>query len=219
MLSRFVSTRKRPRLRAAAAKALVIALAASALGAAGCGGAAQGGAEDATSSTSSTSAAKAPTPPPKAAPGHLLREDVDQALVRGPAWILRRVVPAAVMQDGAFVGWQLDAMPEEWAGIAIQPGDIVTRVNGVTLERPTDLWKAWVALTVAPELRISYLRGEEAKELVMPIDGAPTLDEAKLQKGAGAGAGAGQGRPAAKRRETIVIQGSSPAESESEPAP
>jgi hypothetical protein len=216
MLSLVVSTRKHPRLRAAAAKALLIALAASPLGAAGCGGAAQEAPEDAKSAAD----AKAKALPPKAAPGHLLRADVDQALEQGPVWILRRVVPEAVIQDGAFVGWQLVAMPEEWAGIAIQPGDIVTRVNGVTLERPGDLWKAWVALTVAPELKITYLRGGAAKELVMPIDGAPTLNEAKLQaKGAGAGAGAGQGRPAARRRETIVIQGSSPEESDSEPAP
>src|SRR5262245_20875098 len=87
-------------------------------------------------------AAKPAAPPPKRASlpaGHLAREDVDAALAKGPPWILRRVAVEEVLRDGKFIGWRLVAMPADWKGIDLKPGDVVTTVNGQTLEKPDDL--------------------------------------------------------------------------------
>lgn len=136
----------------------------------------------------------------KAAPGHVLRADVDRALGQGPPWLLRRVVPEEVLRDGVFVGWRLVALTDEWSGVDLKPGDIVTRVNGRTLEREGDLWAAWVAVAGASEIRVSYERDGAARELVIPIDGAPTQLAASLREGRI------PGRPAGRPRGTIVIE-------------
>lgn len=173
-----------------------------------CGGAASEGASDA-----STAAAKKAEPTQVAAPGHMLRADVDRALSQGPSWLLRRVVPREVIKNGAFVGWLIVAMPEEWGSVGLKPGDVVTRVNGASIEKPDDLWKAWVILMAAPELKVAFERDGAAKEIVVPIDGTPTLTEAALQ----ARMGSMQREPGpTRRRETIVIPGSDPAPSGAE---
>lgn len=108
-----------------------------------------------------------------AAPGHLARADVERVLRQGPPWILRRVVPEEVIRDGKFVGWRVLSMPGDWK-IDLKNGDIVTKVNGLSLERPDDLWSAWMQLQSAVELRVSIEREGKARDLVMPIDGAST---------------------------------------------
>lgn len=148
---------------------------------------------------------------PRSPPGRFARAEVDEVLLQGPVWILRRVVPEEVVRDGAFVGWRLAAIPEEWRHLAIKPGDVVTRVNGASIERPNDLWAAWVGLASAKELRVAYEREEAARELVMPIDGPPTeAVVAKLQSNAP------PPRPPRKPKGTIVIEeGSAPPGEES----
>jgi hypothetical protein len=120
------------------------------------------------------SSARRPTAaaPARAIPGHLLRSDVDRALGQGPPWLLRRVLTEEVLRDGKFVGWRIVAIPEEWGGAGLKPGDVVTKVNGVVVEKPDDLWKVWTLMASAKELRIAYEREGAARELAMPIDGA-----------------------------------------------
>lgn len=110
---------------------------------------------------------------PAAAPGHLARAEVERVLRQGPPWLLRRVVPEEVIRDGRFVGWRLLSLPDDW-GIDLKNGDVVTKVNGLAIERPDDLWAAWMQMGSAVELRIAYEREGKARELVMPIDGPST---------------------------------------------
>src|SRR5262245_50880945 len=113
--------------------------------------------------------AKPAPPAPKRAslpPGHLTRGDVDAVLAKGPPWILRRVAVEEVLRDGKFVGWRLVAMPAEWKGIDLKPGDVVTQVNGQTLEKPDDLYSAWSTLVVASDLKIAYEREGAPREVV-----------------------------------------------------
>ena len=81
--------------------------------------------------------------------------------------------PEEVFRDNKFVGWRLVAIPEEWTGLDLRPDDIVTRVNNKAVETPEQLWEAWTSLATAPELRVTYERGNETKEFVLPIEGAP----------------------------------------------
>lgn len=120
--------------------------------------------------------AKAPAAkvaPPAPPPGHLARSEVDRVLIeQGPPWLFRRVMhQPALRDDGKFTGWQLTGLPDEWRGIDLQPGDVVTRVNGRAIETPDDAWEVWKSLVKAREIKISLIRGKGARELVIPIDG------------------------------------------------
>ncbi|WP_437908500.1 serine protease [Sorangium sp. So ce327] len=139
---------------------------------AGCGG----------PQTAAPAAAPAPraqsaTPPKQAVPaGQLARADVDRVLLQGPPWILRRVPVEEVVRAGAFIGWKILALPADWSSIELKTGDVVTQVNGTTLERPDDLFAAYRALASASELKITYEREGAARELVVPIVGAPSKE-------------------------------------------
>ncbi len=115
-----------------------------------------------------------------AAPGHLARGDVERVLRQGPPWLLRRVVPEEVIRGGKFVGWRLLSLPEDWK-VDLKNGDIVTKVNGLSIERPDDLWSAWMQMQSAVELRVSIERDGKPHDLVMPIDGTSTAG-ASLEK-------------------------------------
>ncbi|APR86730.1 hypothetical protein A7982_12079 [Minicystis rosea] len=115
------------------------------------------------------------------APSRLKRPEVDQVLVQnGPPWVLRRILSEEVMsKDGKFTGWRLVGLPEEWRGIDLRPGDVVTRINGLPLETPDQAWEAWKSVAKAPDLRITITRDGAAREVVVPIDGAPSADTLK----------------------------------------
>jgi S1-C subfamily serine protease len=155
-------------------------------------------------------ATPAPSAPAQAAPakrapppGQIAREDLDAALVQGPPWLLRRVPIEEVIRAGAFIGWKILALPEGWSSVDLKPGDVVTKANGVSLERPDDLFAAWRTAASATELRIAYEREGSARELVLPIAGAPSKETLKAIEG-----DAPPRRPAAgsRQRATTVIE-------------
>lgn len=164
----------------------------------------------ATAAGAKGNAKAAPTSAPQAAvnvaPGHLARGDVERVLRQGPPWLLRRILPEEVIREGKFVGWRMLSVPEDWK-IDLKNGDIVTRVNGLTIERPDDLWSAWMQMQSAVELRVAIEREGKARELVMPIDGASsaagTLDK-QLETEP-------PPPPRPSRWQTTVIQGDEPA--------
>lgn len=149
-------------------------------------------------SLAACSSAEVPPPAPKApvavaAPkvekarpeipaGHLYREDVDQALTTlGLPWLFRRVLrEGAFSKDGRFAGWLITGLPEEWSAIDLKPGDVVQRVNGKTLETPEDAWEAWKSVAKSKEIKLSLERNGASKELVIPIDGDPNPETARL---------------------------------------
>ena len=49
----------------------------------------------------------------------------------------------------------------------------LNRIGNPLVETPEQLWDAWTSLAVAPELRVTYERGAETKEIVLPIAGPP----------------------------------------------
>jgi len=126
-------------------------------------GCAAEGRQRARSSAPATAADKsqsdAPAPEENVPPGSLARSRVD-----------------AVLRKGAFIGWRVMAMPVGWEGSGIKPGDVVTRVNGVGLEKPDDFFSAWTTVAGAKEIRVTYEREGKAEELTMPIVGEPASD-------------------------------------------
>jgi len=108
-------------------------------------------------------------------PEHFIdRGQLEVVLKQGPGWFLSRVPIADVQSGGKFVGWKLEDVPLEWQGIDIQAGDVVTAVNAMPVETPSDFWAAWTTLSVASELKVAYQREGEPRELSIPILGKPS---------------------------------------------
>ena len=126
----------------------------------------------ATAATKPAAAASA-SAAPIARAGHIPRAALDAVLQQGAFWVLEQVPIEQVMDKGKFVGWRVLELPRQWASAELQPGDVVTKINTMSLERPEDFFAAWSTLSVASELKVAYLRDGEAKEMSMPIDGSP----------------------------------------------
>lgn len=112
-------------------------------------------------------------------PGTIARRDLDLALMRGPGWLLGRIQTEEVLRQNKFIGWRLISFPADWDGSGLQPGDVVTDVNGTALERPDDLWTAWMAATDATEIKITFERDGKPSATVVKIMGAPQPDTRK----------------------------------------
>lgn len=137
------------------------------------------------------------------AAGHLARADVEGVLQKGPPWLLRRVKMEEVIREGKFVGWRILtlSLPDAWK-VDLKPGDVVKTVNGLALERPDDLFAAWMQLHSAVELRLACEREGKAHEVAMPIDGPSKAASALAQMEAEP-----PPPPRRSRWQTIVIEG------------
>ncbi len=157
--------------------------------------------------------------PPKEAlpPGVVARGDIDGALMRGPGWLLNRIQAEEVLKQNKFVGWRLTAFPADWDGSGLQPGDVITEVNGTLIEKPDDLWNVWLAVAEANEIRFAFERDGKPASVALKIHGAPVPETKKALEGgvmapssqAPTKAASGAGK---QRFETKVIGGDEPPE-------
>ena len=69
------------------------------------------------------------------------------------------------LDSGRFRGWTiLELRPAEfWQSVDLKPGDVVTSVNGLPLEREVEAWEAFESLRTADEIRVAYQRGNVAR--------------------------------------------------------
>jgi type II secretory pathway component PulC len=113
--------------------------------------------------------AQAPKPVPP--PGSLFRKDVTRTIDEGLGYFLQRVSVDADVNGGKFHGFRIVELrpPEYWRGVDLQPGDVVTLVNGMPIERDIDAYEAFQALRVAPELKVTLFRAGLPRELVYSI--------------------------------------------------
>lgn len=131
------------------------------------------------------------------------RQQLDGVLRQGPGWLFEVVEIEEVLDDGKFVGWRVRDMPAEWPS-DLRIGDVVTSVNTMPVQTPDQLWAAWTTLTVASELKVTYLRDGERGELSVRIYGEPdpSVGE-RLDKPPSEEERAGR----RQQRRTIVIRG------------
>lgn len=97
----------------------------------------------------------------------LKRSDVRATVKGGVGMLLQRVVvdtDAPVFRSGKFLGFRITSVPREW-GMDLKPGDVVTRVNGFSVERPESAYEALQSLEVASELRVDYERNGEPRSM------------------------------------------------------
>ena len=156
--------------------------------------------------------------PPKEAlpPGVVARRDIDGALMRGPGWLLNRIQAEEVLKQNKFVGWRLTAFPADWDSSGLQPGDVITEVNGTVIEKPDDLWNVWLAVAEANEIRFAFERDGKPASVALKIQGAPVPETKKALEGGmmtpPADSSQGPGKKEGRRFDTKVIGGEEPPE-------
>ena len=115
--------------------------------------------------------AKAPALPRAAAPrppaGALFRDDVNALIEQGFPQFLQRVEVEPRLVDGQFRGWTIvNLSPSEfWSSVDLKPGDIVTRVNDLPIERETEAFDAFESLKQSDALRVAFQRGGQSRVL------------------------------------------------------
>lgn len=106
-----------------------------------------------------------------APPGALWRHDVDAVLDAGLGKFLQRAELRPQLHEGTFVGFRVLELrpPAWWQGVDLVPGDVITRVNGMPIEQPTEAHAAFESLRKSDKLVVSYVREGEARELTYSI--------------------------------------------------
>lgn len=114
--------------------------------------------------------------PDAPAPGTLRRADVESVVDAGLGRFLSHVALEPRVSAGKFAGWTIMALepPDLWQGVDLKPGDVVTRVNGMPIERETEAYDAFQAVRQASTLEVSYLRQNQPRTLRYAIVGAPS---------------------------------------------
>ena len=127
-----------------------------------------GGAVTAATPSASTRAA--------VATGTLQRADVERVVDAGLGRFLGNVVIEPSLSAGKFKGWSIVGFEpaELWRGIDLQPGDVVTKINGMPIEREVEAFDAFQAVRQSATLEISYLRQNQPRTLRFTIVGAPS---------------------------------------------
>jgi S1-C subfamily serine protease len=135
----------------------------------------------------------APLPGTAIAITSLQRADVERVVDAGLGRFLTHVTLEPRLSAGKFTGWSIAALepPALWQGIDLRPGDIVTRVNGMPIEREMEAFDAFQAVRRAPTLEVTYLRQNQPRTLRFTIVGAPsrTLPQAPAASTARPGPG------------------------------
>lgn len=123
--------------------------------------------------TNAPATSSAPVQSAKVEPtkGALARKTVNDTVQQGLGAFLQKITvdDRPVFAEGKFHGFRIASISDELAGSELKPGDVVTRVNGMAIERPEQALEAFKSLEVASELRIDYERNGEPHALRIPI--------------------------------------------------
>jgi type II secretory pathway component PulC len=100
----------------------------------------------------------------------LRRSQVKHTIARGLGYFLQEVSVEdyPVMTGGKFHGFKIKIITGEW-GVDLRPGDVVTRVNGMSIEHPEDADAALRSLEKAKALRVDFDREGKPRTLELPI--------------------------------------------------
>ncbi len=122
----------------------------------------------------------------------LSRADVVAVVDAGLGRFLQDLEVKAELKEGKFVGFRIIRIGnvERFRGVGLEPGDVVTQVNGQSVEREGDAYQTFQSLKSAPYLEVDYLRHGEKMRLSLPIVGEP-----KASSGTGGAASASEKGP------------------------
>jgi hypothetical protein len=119
-----------------------------------------------------------------APPGTVWRKDVNEVLDAGLGKFLQRADLRAELHEGSFVGFRIVELrpPAWWQGVDLVPGDVITLVNGMPIEQPTDAHAAFESLRKSDKLVVRYLRDDQPRELTYSIIEKPPQAPAAAPK-------------------------------------
>jgi type II secretory pathway component PulC len=116
-----------------------------------------------------TSAAATTSAPAAASGAHeIARGDLVKVLDASPGYFLQHVVTEPQLANGRFVGWRLVSFfpgDARFAGVDLQAGDVVTRINGKPIEAPDQFMAVWDALRKDGELVVDMQRNGAPRTL------------------------------------------------------
>lgn len=105
--------------------------------------------------------------------GALRRTAVDAFLAQGPHAVLGAAALAPARNGaGSVLGFRIESINADGAFLTaagLQPGDVITKVNGQSIVLPDQFMDAWEAMDDADELRVEVLRDGEEMVLEWPI--------------------------------------------------
>jgi len=115
--------------------------------------------------------AKAVPAAPRGASTTIRRADLASVVDAGFGYFLERVQVEPSLDAGRFRGWAIVELspPAFWETVDLKPGDVVTSVNGLPIEREMDAWSAFESLKTAKELDVAYFRGGAERKLAYRI--------------------------------------------------
>jgi general secretion pathway protein C len=130
----------------------------------GCGASAP---EPAHAPAPAAAVAKPAAPAAAGAATTLRRADVVHVVDAGFGSFLERVQVEPALDAGRFRGWTIVelAPPEFWQAVDLKPGDVVTSVNGMPIERDMEAWAAFESLKTAQALDVTYSRAGAERKL------------------------------------------------------
>lgn len=105
---------------------------------------------------------------------------MNEVLDAGLGKFLQRADLKPELHEGTFVGFRIVELhpPAWWQGVDLVPGDVITRVNGMPIEQPTDAHAAFESLRTSDKLVVSYLRDGAPRELAYSIIAKPAASAA-----------------------------------------
>ncbi len=105
------------------------------------------------------------------APNSVRRSKVRATVARGLGAFLADVTldDRPVFVAGKFRGFRVAELRGALKGSSLLPGDVVTRINGMPIERPEQALEAFRSLDIASEIRVEFERNGEAKDLRFSI--------------------------------------------------
>ena len=105
---------------------------------------------------------------PSLTPGAIRRAELAKVLDASPGYFLQHVQTEPRFAHGRFHGWRVVSFfpgDSRFAGIDLQAGDVVTRVNGKPIEQPDQFMAVWTELRTSKELIVDVERAGAARTL------------------------------------------------------
>lgn len=111
-------------------------------------------------------------PLPITAPDDAMLDEYRDALQHHPETLADRIQPMPVHEGSKFVGYRFLSPrdPTLLSRLGMQPGDIVTAVNGMPLDNPLKGMQALRSISVEDEIRVDTLRNGTPRSFILRMN-------------------------------------------------
>jgi type II secretory pathway component PulC len=106
--------------------------------------------------------------PSDGARGAIARTELAKVLDASPGYFLQHVQTEPRFAHGRFAGWRVVSFfpgDARFAGVDLQAGDVVTRINGKPIEKPDQFMVVWSELRSSKELVVDVERAGAPRRL------------------------------------------------------